>query len=169
MPRRPWTAPTTIPGAGRGLSFINTYTAGLLCTPSVDKIEVRTDDLQPLSTWLMGSGRYLTSDMPREGLHESTRPSDGRLTHGGWLHRKLTCFISGGNHGSCAWILVKASQAKHHKLGCLRYGRLSSRRRSLCDAMLRPCDAACTVGAQSAERSTTSAVRLTSMPPSYQE
>ena len=122
------------------------------------------NDLQPFSTWVATGTSLLTCY-----AKASTRPSDGRLTHGGWLHRKLTCFIAGGDHGSCAWILVQTSQAKHHKLGCLRYGRLSSRRRSLCDAMLRPCDAACTVGAQSAERSTTSPVRFTSMPPSYQE
>ena len=58
----------------------------------------------------MGSDRYLTSDMPHEGLH--TRPSDGRLTHGGWLHRKLTCFIAGGDHDFCAWIHVYTSQPK---------------------------------------------------------
>ena len=37
------------------------------------------------------------------------------------------------------------------------------------DAMLRPCDAACTVGAQSAEHSPTSSERFTSTSPCYQE
>ena len=32
----------------------------------------------------------------------SMRPSDGRLTYGGGSHRKLTCFIAGGDHDSCA-------------------------------------------------------------------
>ena len=113
-----------------------------------------TDDLQPLSTWVATGTSLLTCH-----AKASTRPSDGRLTHGGWLHRKLTCFIAGGNHGSCAWILVYISQTKYSKLGCLRYGRLSPWRRPVCDAMLRPCDAACTVGAQSAERSPTSSIR----------
>ena len=124
----------------------------------------RTDDTQPLSTWIATDTSLLTCY-----AKASTRPSDGRLTHGGWLHRKLTCFIAGGNHGSCAWILVYISQTKYSKLGCLRYGRLSPWRRPVCDAMLRPCDAACTVGAQSAEHSPTSSIRFTSMSPCYQE
>ena len=124
----------------------------------------RNDDLQPLSTWVATGTSLLTCY-----AKPSTRPSVGRLTAMRGSRRKLTCFIAGENHGSCVLILVQRSQAKHHKLGCLRYGRLRSRRRSLCDAMLRPCDAACTVGAQSAERSTTSPVRFTSMSPCYQE
>ena len=119
------------------------------CSPVHSKRrQDRTDDIQPLSTWVATDTSLMTCY-----AKASTRPSDGRLTHGGWLHRKLTWFIAGGDHGSCAWILVYISQTKYSKLGCLRYGRLSPWRRPICDAMLRPCDAACTVGAQSAERS----------------
>ena len=108
-----------------------------------------TDDIQALSTWVATDTSLLTCY-----AKPSTRPSDGRLTYGGGSCRKLTCFMSAGNHGSCAWILVYTSQPKYSKLGCLRYGRLSPRRRSIVEAMLRPCDAACTVDAQSARRST---------------
>ena len=135
------------------------------CSPVRSKHrQDRSDDLQSLITWVSTVASLLTCY-----AKPSTRPSDGRLTHGGWLHRKLTWFIAGGDHGSCAWILVYISQTKYSKLSCLRYGRLSPRIRSVCDAMLRPCDAACTVGAQSAERSTASPVRLTSMSPCCQE
>ena len=115
----------------------------------------RTDDIQPLSTWVATGTSLLTCY-----AKASTRPSDGRLTYGGGSCQKLTCFMSAGNHGSCAWILVYTSQPKCSKLGCLQYGRLSPRIRSVCDAMLRHCDAACTVDAQSAERSTTSHIYM---------
>ena len=125
------------------------------CSPVHSKRrQDRTDDIQTLSTWVATDTSLMTCY-----AKASTRPSDGRLTHGGWLHRKRTWFIAGGDHDSCAWIVVYISQLKYSKLSCLRYGRLSPWRKPICDAMLRPCDAACTVGAQSAERSPTSSIR----------
>ena len=93
------------------VSFLNTCTAVLLCTASVNKIE------------MMIYNRSVHGHRPSTGTSlltcyakPSTRPSDGRLTYGGGSRRKLTtCFIAGVDHDFCAWIHVYLSQPKCSK------------------------------------------------------